>query len=200
MNYVYSSFTQGFGDARMGEETGGDPNALGMTFQCRDRRLFGNRPSLALLAPAYYLGSRHCVGSRRHSPNAVAGGNSGLGRHGRHGPVHDVQHFSSFLKRIVIVGIFAFVLSIFAWPLAQDYLLPRIQRAVAAYSAGDLTRATGGRSELLYVYLQRAMSSNFCGAGFDYSSVSSQLGTSKLRITHGRRSFRISAFSGSDCS
>ncbi len=84
----------------------------------------------------------------------------------------NVRHFSSFLKRIIILGSLLVAILIVAMPLAQDYLLPRIEATLSAFEGGNLSRATAGRNEILYAYWERSVGSAFIGAGFDYSVIS----------------------------
>ncbi len=177
LNSMFDEVVQVVGTVRLGREVGAEPNAIAMVYNIGIGVCMGVVLLSRLLAYAYCRHRRHFAGGGADRSHTVAVGCLGRPRHGGHGGISvNVPRLSAFLKRIAMLGVFLVAALVVALPLAQDYLLARLEQTLNSFQAGNLDRATSGRSEIFYAYWLRTVDSSFIGTGFDYADIAQRYG------------------------
>jgi hypothetical protein len=172
--YAYDAMTGMMIEGRLGGSTGeggGDPNALAMVVNVSVGMCLGIAlKSRSLMLRLYAVGG----GLLAATVVVMTGSRGGLLSSALMvlaAMFINARRFTAFVKQLLIVGVLACVGGMLVLPLAEDVLLPRLERAMHAAQAGDWDAATADRAQLIYGYWQRAVECNFLGGGFDYQNL-----------------------------
>jgi hypothetical protein len=176
------TLTERSSEGRLGYGMGADPNALGLLFNvgigmCLGIILLSRSWLLRILAVAAVLQAAAVI-VHTQSRAAVLTGIVMVAV----ALCVNVPRFFSFLKRLVILAAAVAAVLTVAMPLAQEYLLPRIQQTLDAFQASNFSRVTAGRTDIFYTYWERTVGTAFMGAGFDYSAILHHF--SELSVAH----------------